>query len=139
MLENIGSADFKPARPDIDTAYVAPTNEIEQLTADIWHTLFGIERVGIHDDFFNLGGNSLLAIQLVSQLRKAFKVEMPLSKLFESPTIAGLSTSIAESQVKQRDLEEMERLLKEIEAMPPESVQVELEAIQSSNGENANG
>jgi acyl transferase domain-containing protein len=139
MLENAGSAEHKPARPEIGAAYAAPTNETERLTADIWQDIFGVERVGIHDDFFSLGGNSLLAIQLVSRLRKTFKVEIPLSKLFESPTVAGLSASIVESQVRQKDLEEMERLLKEIEAMPPESVQVELEAIQSSKEEKVNG
>jgi len=139
MLENAGRAEHKPARPEIGTAYAAPTNETEQLTADIWQDIFGIARVGIHDDFFSLGGNSLLAIQLVSRLRKNFKVEIPLSKLFEFPTVAGLSATIAENQVKQKDLEEMERLLIEIEAMSPESVQVELEVIQSSNEEKVNG
>ncbi|HKP11376.1 MAG TPA: KR domain-containing protein, partial [Blastocatellia bacterium] len=122
-------------RPAIEAEYVAPTGEVEQATAQIWGRLFGIERIGVRDDFFQLGGNSLLAIQLVSQLRKAFAVELPLSKLFESPTIAGLAVSIAESQARQREIAEIERLLQEVEGLSEEDLRSQLEQLQAGAGE----
>lgn len=83
-------------RPNLGTAYVAPSNEIEQALADIWQELLGTNKVGIYDDFFSLGGHSLLATQLLAQLRDAFEIDLPLYKLFETPTIAGLSLAIEE-------------------------------------------
>jgi acyl transferase domain-containing protein len=132
LLEALEGAQAKPAqtRPALEGEYVAPTSEVERTTAQILERLFGIERIGIHDDFFQLGGNSLMAIQLVSQLRKAFAVELPLSKLFESPTIAGLAISIDESRAREREVAEIERLLQEIEELSADDLRLQLEQLQ---------
>ncbi|MBD2020581.1 amino acid adenylation domain-containing protein [Leptolyngbya sp. FACHB-36] len=74
--------------------YMAPRNALEQLIADIWQTVLGLQ-VGIHDDFFALGGHSLLATQVVHRLRDALKLEIPISRLFESPTVAELAEHLA--------------------------------------------
>lgn len=87
---------FSHPRPGLATAYVAPRNEVEQALAGVWEELLGLEQVGVHDDFFSLGGHSLLASQLVSQLRDSFEVDLPLYKLFETPTISGLAGVIEE-------------------------------------------
>ena len=71
----------------------------------------------------------------MSQLRKAFAVELPLSKLFESPTIAGLAVSIAESQARQREAAEIERLLQEVEGLSDEDLRSQLEQLQAGAGE----
>ena len=81
-------------RPELDEAFVACRTPTEELLAEIWRQVLGVEQVGIYDNFFQLGGHSLLATQVVSRIREAFQVEMPLRRLFETPTIAGLAESI---------------------------------------------
>ena len=73
---------------------VAPRKATEELLASIWREVLGLERVGIHDNFFQLGGHSLLAAQVMSRVRETFQVELLLRVLFESPTIAGLAETI---------------------------------------------
>ena len=84
-------------RPKLGTAYVAPQDEIEETLAQTWQTVLGIEKIGIHDDFFELGGHSLLATQLVTRIRDAYQVQLPLRRLFDTPTVAGLAVIIREA------------------------------------------
>ena len=85
---------FDARRPELDEAFVACRTPTEELLAEIWAHVLGVQRIGIHDNFFQLGGHSLLATQVVSRIREAFKVEMPLRHLFETPTVAGLAERI---------------------------------------------
>jgi len=75
---------------------------VQEMLAGIWTEILGIKQVGIHDNFFELGGHSLLATRVISQIRKVFKVELPLRCLFESPTVAELTTEI--KKAKQAEL-----------------------------------
>ncbi|MEH2171960.1 amino acid adenylation domain-containing protein [Nostoc sp.] len=67
---------------------------VQEMLAGIWAEILGIKQVGIHENFFELGGHSLLATRVISQIRKAFKVDLPLRYLFESPTVAELAKEI---------------------------------------------
>jgi amino acid adenylation domain-containing protein len=90
-----------PDLPDVDTEagrsapYVAPSTPAGEALAEIWSGLLGIERVGAHDSFFELGGHSLLASQLVSRVREAFGAELPLSAVFQAPTLDALAGLVA--------------------------------------------
>ena len=83
-----------------EDTYIAPRNDLERTIADIWRKLLGVERITIHDSFFELGGHSLLASQLVRRLCDALKIEFPLRKLFESPTVYGLAEAVEEIRLR---------------------------------------
>ncbi|UXU76139.1 MULTISPECIES: type I polyketide synthase [unclassified Paracoccus (in: a-proteobacteria)] len=83
-------------RPDLDSDFVAPAPGIQSELAAIWSDLLGIAQVGAQDSFFDLGGHSLIAVRMFGQLRKRFEVDLPISTLFEAPTIAALATLIEE-------------------------------------------
>ncbi|MCJ8270498.1 MAG: non-ribosomal peptide synthetase, partial [Psychrosphaera sp.] len=71
--------------------YVAPTNAIEQMLCEIWQAVLGLEFIGIEDNFFRLGGDSIKAIKLTGACRKRLKMDIPLSLVLEYPTVAGLA------------------------------------------------
>jgi acyl transferase domain-containing protein/acyl carrier protein len=89
-----GAAQASHARPDLATAYSAPRNDLEQKIAGIWQEMMGIKDIGIFDNYFDLGGDSLLAGQLVHRIRERFEVEVPLDKFFESATVAALADRV---------------------------------------------
>jgi amino acid adenylation domain-containing protein len=102
-------------RPALAEAFLAPQTPTEKSLASIWMKLLRINRVGINDNYFELGGDSLLATQLVSQVRGAFEVELPLVELFRHPTLAELAASIEEAIIEQMEEisdEEAEQLLR---------------------------
>jgi acyl transferase domain-containing protein/acyl carrier protein len=73
-----------------------PRTELEKAVAQVWREALGVEVIGVDDDFFGLGGNSLVAVQLIAALRKAVGVRLPMRSLFELPTVAGLAARIEE-------------------------------------------
>lgn len=81
-------------RPHLRASYVAPSNETEQRIAAIWQKYLGIEAIGIDDPFFELGGNSLVGIQIITQLQKEFHTQFSIATLFERPTIAALAATL---------------------------------------------
>ncbi|MEW6301939.1 MAG: amino acid adenylation domain-containing protein [Verrucomicrobiota bacterium] len=91
--------------PDIrssGTDFTAPRNPVEEMLAGIWCELLGLKRVGIHDNFFQLGGHSLLVTQLISRVRNALGVELPLPAVFAEPTIERLAVRLNERRADSR-------------------------------------
>jgi acyl transferase domain-containing protein/acyl carrier protein len=123
-------------RPALSTSYTPPGDEIEEGIAAIWQEMLGIEPVGIQDNFFELAGNSLTAIQIITRLRKAFDVDLSMSAIFETPTVAGLAGAVRASRLGAEELAEVDQILDEIEGLSPE----ELERLLAEEmGEEAHG
>lgn len=85
----------KFSRPQLDSDFVAPQGPIEERIAGFWQDLLGVDKIGAEDSFFDLGGHSLIAVRLFAQIRKAFQVDLPISVLFEAPTIRKCADLIA--------------------------------------------
>ncbi len=79
---------------ELERSYVAPRTPIEEVLVGIWSNVLSVELVGIYDNFFDLGGHSLLVTQVVSRIRDAFDIELSLRTLFEAPTVADLAHNI---------------------------------------------
>jgi acyl-coenzyme A synthetase/AMP-(fatty) acid ligase/acyl carrier protein len=114
-----------PARgqPGPEPPFVAPRTPIEQSLAQIWTEALGLEQVGIHDDFLDLGGDSLLAMEVVSCVQDTFHVDIPLQSLFETPTVAKMAVVIVQNQVKQVAQRGADPILAELEALTDEEAQ----------------
>jgi acyl carrier protein len=81
-------------------SYVAPRTSLEADLAAIWSELLGVDRVGIYDSFFDLGGHSLLGIRVLSRVQESFHVAISARVIFETPTVAGLAARIANAQAR---------------------------------------
>ncbi|HYV11059.1 MAG TPA: MupA/Atu3671 family FMN-dependent luciferase-like monooxygenase [Pyrinomonadaceae bacterium] len=114
------------ARQSLKSNYVSPNGAVETMLADIWQDLFGVDQIGVHDDFFDLGGQSLSAIQLITRVREAFQIEFPLTDLFNAPTIAAMAEKITSQQLTPDEVEELEKLYSEIERLSTSEVQEQL-------------
>ncbi|MBZ4422336.1 amino acid adenylation domain-containing protein [Myxococcus sp. RHSTA-1-4] len=103
-LSSSGKLDRK-ALPEPETeragaaeAYVPPRTPMEQIVADLWAGLLQVERVGAHDNFFDLGGHSLIATQVASRLHALLGVELPLQQIFDAPTVEKLARRVEEAR-----------------------------------------
>ena len=85
-------------RPELDSDFVAPRTAIEEKLAEFWRKLLGVAQVGVDDNFFDLGGHSLIAVRLFTMIKREYSVEFPISVLFEAPTIARCAALIAEER-----------------------------------------
>ena len=119
LLPNGKVARHALPAPDKDVVerndtYVAPSTPLEEDVARIFREALRIDDIGIYDDFFALGGHSLLVIQVISRVNKVFQIELPIRALFDCPTVDGLVKAIVENQAGQLDDDVLSRMLAEI-------------------------
>jgi amino acid adenylation domain-containing protein len=115
------------SRPELERSFVAPRTPAEELLAEIWAKVLKVERVGIHDNFFDLGGHSLKATQVISRVREALRLDLSLRVLFEAPTVAELSSRVEQIIAEGGELEELARNMAEVEALSDEEIERQLE------------
>jgi len=121
LNEQVSSNEEAPL-PDLS---YQPTTvaEVETMVIAIWSELFGIEDIRPQDTFLEHGGNSLIALQLVAQLRATFKIDLPLRVVFEAQTATGLAARIFDLIAQEQEMAELDSLLREIESLAPEELQ----------------
>ncbi|GAB6040374.1 type I polyketide synthase [Endothiovibrio diazotrophicus] len=119
-------------RPELATAYRPPENAHQQQVMEVWQRFLGIAKVGLDDDFFALGGNSLLGAQLMSELNQACGVALDLTALFTTPTVRGLSQTIVDAQLADEDLDALSSELDRLESLSDEEAAELLEQLESA-------
>jgi FkbM family methyltransferase len=103
-----------------DERFVSPLTPLEEELAQMWSALLRGQRVGRHDNFFRIGGHSLVAMQLIARINAVYQIELPLSTLFQNPSIAQLADAITRSKMEQYSPEELTALLTTIDQMSEE-------------------
>ena len=99
-------------RPELEAAYLAPQNEIERAIALVWQEVLQVEKVGIEDNFFDLGGHSLLLVQVHSKLCNLFSKNMSVIDLFKYPTIHSLAKYFSQPEGEQIEVGELQERAK---------------------------
>ena len=115
-------------RPALEQEYVAPRTPVEEAVAEILADALCVERVGLYDNFFTLGGHSLLIFQVVSRIRDEFNIEVPLQSFLKDPTVAGVAMTITQIRAEGEEPEMFEQLLETIEQMTPEQIETMIES-----------
>ena len=122
-VDRLALPELGSERPELEVPFVAPRTPVEETLAQIWVEVLGLDELGIHDNFLELGGDSLLASQVIARVIQTFQVEVPLRSLWESPTIGDMAVTIIQGQVKAADPADIERMLKELNALSNEEAQ----------------
>ncbi|TCP54488.1 amino acid adenylation domain-containing protein [Tumebacillus sp. BK434] len=126
-------------KPEVDEKvyerdYVAPRTDLEDLLAGIWREILALPKVGVQSNFFELGGQSLNAMQMIGRVRETFQIEVPVTKLFSVTTIAGLAELLTEYEQKPGQAEAIARLRKKLMNMTEEEKRAMLEAKKKVRG-----
>lgn len=106
--------------------YEAPRNNIEQQLTEIWSLIVECEKISIHDNFFDLGGHSILAIKLLNEIQKNFNQELSLTSLFQNPTIAQLAQQLSQFEVQPS--------ISELLVLQPSGQKISIFCVAGSNG-----
>jgi acyl-coenzyme A synthetase/AMP-(fatty) acid ligase/acyl carrier protein len=109
-------------RSELEVAFISPRTPAEQVVAGIWAEILRMDHIGLNDNFFKLGGHSLRGAQVISRLRDAFQVKLPVRSLFERPTVEGLVSEIAQLRGGREIIEEIAEVIQKIEHLSEEEI-----------------
>jgi non-ribosomal peptide synthetase component F/acyl carrier protein len=122
-LDRKGLPEPENKRPELNQPYASPRNDVEHNLVQIWQEILQVNPIGINDHFFDLGGHSLAATRVVSQVVKKFRLEIPLQSLFRSPSVAEMAAVIMEHQAKDLGEGEVDRMFAELESLSDDEAQ----------------
>ena len=111
--------DADNRRPELTIAYVSPRNQLEMMLVEIWERVLDVRPIGVHDHFFELGGDSLAASRVVSSIIRRFQLEIQLKSLLESPTVAAMAALIS-AHHRTGDVKTLAKVLNELESLSEE-------------------
>ena len=117
-----------------EMAYLAPRTATERVVAAVWADVLDLDRVGVHDDFFALGGHSLLSTRVLVRVREAFQVDVPLHRIFKDPTVAGLSLALLELSGRPETIERTAELLLELGDLGDEQIEQAMRSRTTTEG-----
>jgi len=96
-------------RPDLEVPFALPRDPVEEKIVKIWSEILGLNEVGIHDRFLELGGDSLLATRVISRIIVTFRCDLPMRTFFAEPTVAALAAVVARNETKPSTSEKIKR------------------------------
>ena len=123
------------SRHQLDTPYSAPATAVEKVLVKLWTEVLGIAEVGIHDEFPQLGGDSLLSARIVSRVNDIFSLKRPVKFLFETPTVARLSAFIVAEETTPGQSEKIARISLKVEGMSAAEIRTALAAERGKRGD----
>lgn len=138
-IDRQGLPTLDRAQMGKETGYMPPRTELEEQLVEIWEQVLGVERVGVQDNFFDLGGHSLKATQVMARVQQALGVNVPLRNLFGDPTVAGLASALEQAQEyarqtpqlsnqsRERGEQHLEDLLDYLEGLSEQEIQALLD------------
>jgi amino acid adenylation domain-containing protein len=110
-------APGRDAGAEADTPFVAPRTAVEEVLAGIWRRVLGLDRVGVNDNFFDLGGHSLSAAKVVTRVRESFQTPLTLRHVLENPTVAASAAFVTSQETKPGRAEKIAKAIKKIESL----------------------
>ena len=123
------------SRHEVSGTFTAAITTIEKVIANLWAEIIEIDEVGIHDDFSELGGDSLAAAQIVSEVNKIFSLKQPLKILFEAPTVAKLVEFVLTNETHPGQSDKIANVLMKIDGMSSEAISKALEEKRGERGD----
>jgi amino acid adenylation domain-containing protein len=120
------------ARPALDTFYVAPRTPLEEDLVRLWDEILSLDHIGINDSFFELGGDSLSAVRLISAILRKFQTRLPVRVLFQSPTVAEMAVVLTTNVGNTLSEDELARMVTELESLTDEDAQHLLATLSST-------